>query len=231
MCSLFHNIISLPKSDGFCNKKSRHEACFFQIYRVKKWKKLKITTSRSKIPNSFDVRGSGAAAATKDGSAVVLALVHNGSKFIRCLAVVGDTVGSDGGNAGIGLAVLTHAELIGVIASPFEIQLTGNDSTVGLGSRIVRIGNGAGNRGLVLSANEPYSIFSPCITSLVNREVVGIITGIDKPDANPERVERWLRLAGCKKILPVSAYTGEGLDKLIEFLADNEEELEAMRKK
>ena len=85
--------------------------------------------------------------------------------------------------------------------------------------------------GLVLSANEPYSIFSPCITSLVNREVVGIITGIDKPDANTERVERWLRLAGCKKIFPVSAYTGEGLDALIEFLADNEEELEAMRRK
>ena len=76
--------------------------------------------------------------------------------------------------------------------------------------------------GLVLSANEPYSIFSPCITSLVNREVVGIITGIDKPDANPERVERWLRLAGCKKIFPVSAYTGEGLDALIEFLAEEE---------
>ena len=85
--------------------------------------------------------------------------------------------------------------------------------------------------GLVLSANEPYSIFSPCITSLVNREVVGIITGIDKPDANPERVARWLRLAGCKKVFPVSAYTGEGLDALIEFLADDEEELEAMRKK
>ena len=78
--------------------------------------------------------------------------------------------------------------------------------------------------GLVLSANEPYSIFSPCITSLVNREVVGIITGIDKPDARPERVERWLRLAGCKKIFPVSAYTGEGLDKLIEFLSEDEEE-------
>ena len=84
--------------------------------------------------------------------------------------------------------------------------------------------------GLVLSANEPYSIFSPCITSLVNREVVGIITGIDKPDANPERVERWLRLAGCKKIFPVSAYTGEGLDALIEFLAEDEKELEEMRK-
>ena len=85
--------------------------------------------------------------------------------------------------------------------------------------------------GLVLSANEPYSIFSPCITSLVNREVVGIITGIDKPDARPDRVERWLKLAGCKKIFPVSAYTGEGLDKLIEFLADSEEELENLRRR
>lgn len=84
--------------------------------------------------------------------------------------------------------------------------------------------------GLVLSANEPYSIFSPCITSLVNREVVGIITGIDKPDARPDRVERWLRLAGCKKIFPVSAYTGEGLDALIEFLAEDEKELEDLRK-
>ena len=84
--------------------------------------------------------------------------------------------------------------------------------------------------GLVLSANEPYSIFSPCITSLVNREVVGIITGIDKPDARPDRVERWLRLAGCKKIFPVSAYTGEGLDALIEFLADDEKKLEELQK-
>ena len=80
--------------------------------------------------------------------------------------------------------------------------------------------------GLVLSANEPYSIFSPCITSLVNREVIGIITGIDKPDANVERVERWLRLAGCKNIFAVSAVTGEGLDKIIEFLADDDKERE-----
>ena len=77
--------------------------------------------------------------------------------------------------------------------------------------------------GLVLSANEPYSIFSPCITSLVNREVVGIITGIDKSDANVERVERWLKLAGCKKIFPISAITGEGVGKLIDFLREDEE--------
>ena len=72
--------------------------------------------------------------------------------------------------------------------------------------------------GLVLSANEPYSIFSPCLTSMVNRESIGIITGIDKPDANVERVRRWLELAGCTKIFPVSAMTGEGLSDILDFL-------------
>lgn len=77
--------------------------------------------------------------------------------------------------------------------------------------------------GLVLSANEPYSIFSPCITSLVNREVIGIISGIDKPDANIPRVARWLRLAGCKRIFPVSAVTREGLSDILDFLNGNDE--------
>ncbi len=72
--------------------------------------------------------------------------------------------------------------------------------------------------GLVLSADEPYSIFSPNITCLVNRDVVGIITGVDKPKANPDRVERWLRLSGCKKIFRVSSYTGEGIGDIIEYL-------------
>lgn len=77
--------------------------------------------------------------------------------------------------------------------------------------------------GLVLSANEPYSIFSPCLTSMVNREVIGIISGIDKPDANVERVRRWLTLAGCKKIFPLSAITGEGVRELAEYLEDEED--------
>ena len=85
--------------------------------------------------------------------------------------------------------------------------------------------------GLVLSANEPYSIFSPCITSLVNREVIGIISGIDKPDANVERVERWLRLAGCKKIFPVSAITGEGLSDIIAYLEQDPKQDEGNEKK
>ena len=77
--------------------------------------------------------------------------------------------------------------------------------------------------GLVLSANDPYSIVSPCITSMVNREVIGIVAGIDKPDANVERVTRWLKLAGCKKVFPVSAVTGEGLRELVEFLNEDDE--------
>lgn len=79
--------------------------------------------------------------------------------------------------------------------------------------------------GLVLSANEPYSIFSPCLTSMVNREAIGIITGIDKPDANVERVYRWLQLAGCKKIFPVSSITGEGIAELAAYLKDDEDEV------
>ena len=77
--------------------------------------------------------------------------------------------------------------------------------------------------GLVLSANEPYSIFSPCITSMLNRESIGIITGIDKPDANVERVTRWLKLAGCKKVFPVSSFTGEGIKELAEFLNEDDD--------
>ncbi|MBQ8374659.1 MAG: EutP/PduV family microcompartment system protein [Clostridia bacterium] len=78
--------------------------------------------------------------------------------------------------------------------------------------------------GLVLSANEPYSIFSPCLTSMVNRAVIGIVSGIDKPDANVERVTRWLHLAGCKKVFPVSAITGEGLEALVKFLEEDSDE-------
>ncbi|MDD6996021.1 MAG: EutP/PduV family microcompartment system protein [Candidatus Borkfalkiaceae bacterium] len=77
--------------------------------------------------------------------------------------------------------------------------------------------------GLVLSANEPYSVFSPCLTSMVNREAIGIVTGIDKPDANVERVTGWLKLAGCKKVFPVSSITGEGIEDLAAFLNDDKD--------
>ena len=72
--------------------------------------------------------------------------------------------------------------------------------------------------GLVISANEPFCVFPPNCTCLVNREVIGIISGIDKPDANIPLAERWLRNCGCEKLFYVSSYTGEGLDTIIDYL-------------
>ncbi len=75
--------------------------------------------------------------------------------------------------------------------------------------------------GLVAGADEPFSIFSPCITSLVNREVIGIVTGTDREHTDPERVASWLRLAGCKRIFFVSSYTGQGLGDILDYLKED----------
>ncbi len=79
--------------------------------------------------------------------------------------------------------------------------------------------------GLLLSAIEQYSLYSPCCASVVNREVVGIVTKIDHEDANPERAAEWLRLAGCEKIFFVSSYTGEGITDILEYLKEENEVL------
>ncbi len=78
--------------------------------------------------------------------------------------------------------------------------------------------------GLVLSADEPYSIFNPKLSAIVNRPVIGLITGIDKPRANVERARRWLKLAGCDPIFAVSSYTREGIDGLLDYLSEDEKE-------
>ena len=75
--------------------------------------------------------------------------------------------------------------------------------------------------GLLLSATEPYSLYPPNITTVCNREVIGIITKIDHPQANVHQAEEWLRLAGCEKIFHVSAYTGDGIPELLEFLSED----------
>ena len=72
--------------------------------------------------------------------------------------------------------------------------------------------------GLLLSAREEYSLFPPCITCMSNRDVIGIVTQIDRPDARPERAAQWLRLAGCRDIFFVSSVTGEGIDKIFDYL-------------
>jgi len=77
--------------------------------------------------------------------------------------------------------------------------------------------------GLLISATEQYSLFSPNITCLVNREVIGIVTQIDQKDANVLRVEQWLRLAGCQKVFFVSAFTGEGVREILDYLNEGED--------
>ena len=74
--------------------------------------------------------------------------------------------------------------------------------------------------GLVISADEPFCVFPPNCTCLVNREVIGIVSGVDKPDGNPEQATRWLKLCGCHKIFYVSSYTGEGLSDIIDYLRE-----------
>lgn len=74
--------------------------------------------------------------------------------------------------------------------------------------------------GLLLSATEPYSLYSPNITSMANRPVIGIVTGIDRKNADADRAERWLRLAGCRRIFRISAVTGEGIEELKTFLSE-----------
>lgn len=72
--------------------------------------------------------------------------------------------------------------------------------------------------GFLMSATEPYSLYPPCCTSSANREVVGIVTKIDRKDANVERAERWLRLAGCKKVFFASSKNGDGVNEILEYL-------------
>ena len=77
--------------------------------------------------------------------------------------------------------------------------------------------------GLLISAIEPYSLYPPNLAPLVNREMIGIVTKIDHPDANPMQAEQWLELTGCNKIFHVSSITGEGVAKILEHLKDTDD--------
>ena len=72
--------------------------------------------------------------------------------------------------------------------------------------------------GLLTAANEPFTLFPPNITCMVNREVIGIITKIHEKNANVKPTESWLRNAGCRRIFPVDSVTGEGIDRLLAYL-------------
>ena len=72
--------------------------------------------------------------------------------------------------------------------------------------------------GLLLAATEPYSLYPPNITCMVNRDVIGIVTKIHDPKANVSLAELWLRNSGCKTIFHVDSVTGEGVRDILDYL-------------
>ncbi len=93
--------------------------------------------------------------------------------------------------------------------------------TKGLGAALAMYAFEAQVVGLVISATEPYSLYSPAITPLANRPVIGIITKVDSPYANVARAKAWLELAGCEEIFEVSSITGEGVWQILEYLRED----------
>ena len=86
----------------------------------------------------------------------------------------------------------------------------------GLGAALAIYSYEADVVALLIASDEDYSLFPPNCTSMVNREVVGIVTKIGKNP--PERAESWLRLAGCKTIFHIDSHTGEGIKELKAYL-------------
>jgi len=74
--------------------------------------------------------------------------------------------------------------------------------------------------GLLISAIEPYSLYAPNIAPMANREVIGIVTKADHPDARVDMAKMWLELAGCEKIFVTSSYNNEGVEEILEYLAE-----------
>ena len=75
--------------------------------------------------------------------------------------------------------------------------------------------------GLLMSAVEDYSLYSPNIVSLATRDVIGIVTQIDREDARVDLATMWLELAGCKKIFYVNSVDGEGVGDILDYLRED----------
>ena len=75
--------------------------------------------------------------------------------------------------------------------------------------------------GLLMSAVEDYSLYSPNIVSLATRDVIGIVTQIDREDARVDLATMWLELAGCKKIFYVNSIDGEGVGDILDYLRED----------
>ena len=86
----------------------------------------------------------------------------------------------------------------------------------GLGAAIAIYSYEADVVAMLIAANDDYSLFPPNVASMINRDVIGIVTKIDH--APPEKAMAWLRNSGCKRIFCVNSHTGEGVDEVRRYL-------------
>ena len=108
---------------------------------------------------------------------------------------------------------INHYDVI--IDTPGEYLQTGK-----LGRALALYSYEADVVGLLASSTEPFSLYPPNITCMVNRDVIGIVTKIDKEDADTGLAARWLQNAGCKIIFYVNSKTGEGISDILEYLRE-----------
>jgi ethanolamine utilization protein EutP len=74
---------------------------------------------------------------------------------------------------------------------------------------------------LLSDAADPALTLPPNFAGMFARPVVGVVTKIDLPYANPAKSERRLRQAGVvSPVFPVSAVSGEGIGALYQFLKE-----------
>lgn len=74
--------------------------------------------------------------------------------------------------------------------------------------------------GFIQSAENQFSFFPPLFAASFTRPAIGIVTKIDKvkEEKQIEQAERFLSLAGVKKIFKMSAVTGDGLSEFVAWL-------------
>lgn len=86
----------------------------------------------------------------------------------------------------------------------------------GLGAALAIYSYEADVVAMLIAADDDYSLFPPNAASMINRDVIGIVTKTDK--CLPERAENWLRLSGCKRIFKINSHSGEGIEELRAYL-------------
>ena len=86
----------------------------------------------------------------------------------------------------------------------------------GLGAALAIYSYEADVVALLISADDDYSLFPPACASMINRDVIGIVTKTTKESA--DKAVNWLKLAGCERIFLIDSHTGEGVETLKAYL-------------